>query len=175
MPGRRLTQTPTTGSLQFACCSKRPLCASNCRWIIYQNFGLTNFAARASVRCSIRLRSLRSLNTHHESWSDIVAICFASPHFLDLNTDFSAKRRTTWWNGKVTSIRVCTSRSTVFTATIASRRQKCWKASMFCWSIFRMSARVTTLLFGRCISPCVLARDAASQSLCWIGQTQSMA
>src|SRR6184192_4311004 len=100
-------------------------CPSNCRLIICQNFGLTNFAARASVPWFIRLRFPRSLNTHHKPWSGTVAICFASPHFLDLNTDFSARRRTTWWNGKVTSIRVCTSLSTVFTANIANRRQKC--------------------------------------------------
>ena len=104
------------------------------------------------MRWFIRLRFPRSLNTRHKSWSGTVAICFASPHFLARNTDFSARRRTTWWNGKVTSIRVCTSRFTVFTATIANRLRKCWKAWMFCWSIFKMSGRVTTLLFGRCIS-----------------------
>ena len=60
-----------------------------------------------------------------------MAICFASPHFSVHNTDFSARRRTTWWNGKVTSIRVCTSRSTVSTASIANRQQKCCKAGCF--------------------------------------------
>ena len=104
----------------------------NCRLITYQSFGLTNFEVRASVRWFIRLPFFRSLNTRHESWSDTVAICFALPLFLARNTDFSARRRTTWWNGKVTSIRVCASRFTVFTGIIASRRRKCWKTWMFC-------------------------------------------
>ena len=44
--------------------------------------------------------------------------------------------------------------------------EKCWKAWMFCWSIFKTSDRVTTLLFGRYTSASAPARDAASQSLC---------
>ena len=35
-----------------------------------------------------------------------MAIFFVFQRFLDRNMGFSARRRTTWWNGKVTSIRV---------------------------------------------------------------------
>src|SRR5438477_1900141 len=48
---------------------------------------------------------------------------------------------------------------TAFTENIASRRQKCSRMSMFSLSIFRMSARVITLLFGRSIFACARARS----------------
>src|SRR5215467_1385442 len=48
---------------------------------------------------------------------------------------FLGQTQDNMWNGRVTNIRVCTSRSTVFTANIANRPQKCYKAWIFCWSI----------------------------------------
>src|SRR5437879_3046044 len=70
----------------FCSVIQRHECPSNCRLIIYQNFGLTNFAARTSVRWFIRLQFPRSLNTCHESWRDTMAICFVLPLVLALNT-----------------------------------------------------------------------------------------
>ena len=89
------TAAATTRSQDIACRDKTAPCPSNCRLITYQNFGLTSFAARASVRCFIRLRFPQTLNTPREFWSDTAAICFTSPLFLVLNMDFSARRRTT--------------------------------------------------------------------------------
>ena len=85
----------TTRSQDIACRDKKMPWLSNYRWITYQNFGLTNFAVRASVRCFIRLRFPQTSNTRREFWSDTAAICFTSPLFLVLNMDFSARRRTT--------------------------------------------------------------------------------
>ena len=48
-------------------------------------------------------------------------IFFVFQRSLVRNTGSSAKRRTTWWNGKVTSIPVCAFLFTVCTANIASR------------------------------------------------------
>jgi len=75
---------------------------------------LNKFAARASVRWFIgfgfsKLEHASQVLERHSGDLFRLAAFFGPQH------GFSARRRTTWWNGRVTSIGVCTSRSTVFT------------------------------------------------------------
>ena len=141
--------------------------------IIWTKFGRRNCAARASERCFIRHRFHQHSNTRRGFWRDTTTISFVLPRFLVRNTDFLAKRRTTWRNGKATKIPVFASPFTACTLNIASRLRRCWRTSMFCSSISRTSVRATTPSFGRCIFACAPANKGASQSLCSIDRTRS--
>ena len=111
---------------EFRACDKDRTCAVELATRSSERTLAEEISRRAHRRAaSSGIGFVQSSSTRREFSSDTTAIFFVSPRSLVRNTDFSARRRTTWWNGKVTSIRVFAFRFTVCTANIASRLRKC--------------------------------------------------